>query len=1066
MAKSNLSGVTYYKLEKRYEGDVTKNCGLTGAEIDANFHFLRGRDIKSIELTEEGVLEIALLDGTVLKVDNFKDYISSAVTQSEINPTLSGSTYDKENGILSLILNDEEYEIGGFLTKNDIGIYVTRGLKGNGSECNPIRIPGVEDTGVFAPVDKYIEGPVEENDADKEKRYLSKEKISEQGYFYNFNGVKEIESILLEENNGWKVPSFDDLAGMLNGLEYCDEEYQNHDNRNEGLYGKDAGFAVKSDSWDDDPLGNNSLCLIEIEDGFSTLWSNEELEDKILSKAFVIHHGDVANITLNKIDFYPIRLVKDITCDGEGGGIYTINGKPYETVQMTHILSGVTSSKLWTKTNIAISLENCELYEDADSGETYYKYFVNEYDNILNRWLKKELKNGYSVVIKEYGEEGNEEFINKNGELISKWATVKNYVDNSINIEKEERIDADNEEKEAREAAVSELTEAIEEEKRIRAEEDEKEHSERVNDVVSLTEQITQEAIAREEAINNEQVARENSINELNERIEAEKQARIGSDEQISENLENAVSELNNSIEEEAATRRSAIDRVEQEIGNETRVREQLLNQEIEQRREADAALSERINENRSAITENATEIRALKTRVSRTESGLSRVNEEILDINETIQNLDNKIENETHDRIVDVNNLRQDFELETDRIKQNLSSETITREQYDVAIIEALTKEVRDRTNADNAEKREREESDNTIKILLSAETADRIRSIEEEAGERIGQDNILRSLISSETRNRIESLATEKELRENADNEIARNLSVETQRRKEVDELLHREIIEGLYQEAEKRMEGDERLHTEIALIVGTAITIVDGLLDLSASTVELSAATAGFDSRISNVEQEFAETKDYVQERLEREKEEREASDSAITALVSSGLSSLGQKIAEEKQEREEADSEIMELVNSGLSALSQEMQEVNSGFSALTESFEEFKADYSAETENIWFAINEKEAAVISRDIVFTGKTGEQVTIHSGESVTDAIETVALNAGGGGGGGDGKVKDILVNDNSILDEETGIADLNIENADADISIEMTGTTMYVNVTGISNNVIDLT
>lgn len=1058
MAKSGLSGVTYYKLEKRYDGDVTKNCGLTGSEIDANFHFLRGRDIKNIELTEEGVLKITLLDGTVLKVDNLKDYISSAVTQSEINPTLSGSTYDKENGVLTLVLNGEEYEIGGFFKKDEIGVYVTRGLKGNGSECNPIRIPGVEDTGVLAPVEKLIEGPVEENDVDKEKRYLSKEKVSEQGYLYNFDGLKEIEAILLEENSGWRIPSFEDWAGMLNGLEYCGNEYQNHDNKNMGLYGRDAGFAVKSDSWGDSPLGNNSLCIHQTGEDFAVLWSTEEIEGQILTKAFITQHGDVANTTLNKNDFYPVRLVKDVNCDGDGEGIAVIDGKPYETVQMVHVLSGVTSTKLWLKANLAISLQDSSLYKDANSGDTSYKYFVNEYDHILNRWLKKELKPNYSIVIKSYGNNDNEEFINIDGELVIKWQLIENFVNEAINREKEERIIADNEEKEARESAISTLTEALEEERRLRVEADEKEHSDRINDVSGLTEQIQQEAIAREEAISGERELRENSVNELNEKIEAEKQARIGGDEEQAEALSNAVAELTNSIEDEATTRRSAIEVVEQEIGNETRVREELLNQEIVQRREADAALSERINENRSAITENSSEIRELKNRVSRTESGLNRVNEEILDINETIQFLDNKIENETHDRIVDVNNLRQDFELETDRIKQNLSSETITREQYDIAIIEALAKEVRDRTNADNAEKREREEGDNTIKILLSAETADRIRSIEEEARERIGEDDILRTLISSETRNRIESLATEKELRENADNEIARNLSAETQQRKEVDELLHREIVEGLYQEAEKRMEGDERLHTEIALIVGTAITIVDGLMELSASTVEM-------ENRIVAVEEKSEATKQYVEEAISQEISERKAADQALSDLISSGLSSLEQDIEEEKREREDADEQIISIINSGLSSVEEEINEVNSGLSSLNESFEDFKQDYSAETEELWTAINEKEAAVITRDIVFTGKTGEEVIIHSGSSVTDAIETVAENAGGGGTG-DGKVKDILVNDSSILDEETGIAELNIENSDADISTEISGNTVYVSVTGISNDVIDLT
>ena len=51
-------GVTYYKLEQRYEGDRTKGCGLTSAEVDANFHFLRGYDIKDATLADDGTLTL------------------------------------------------------------------------------------------------------------------------------------------------------------------------------------------------------------------------------------------------------------------------------------------------------------------------------------------------------------------------------------------------------------------------------------------------------------------------------------------------------------------------------------------------------------------------------------------------------------------------------------------------------------------------------------------------------------------------------------------------------------------------------------------------------------------------------------------------------------------------------------------------------------------------------------------------------------------------------------------------------------------------------------------------
>ena len=73
-------GVIYYKLDPDYhfEGDYTKNCGLTGGEIDGNFHFLRGYDILSIDVTSnKEELVITRLNGEVTKVNiakNFADY--------------------------------------------------------------------------------------------------------------------------------------------------------------------------------------------------------------------------------------------------------------------------------------------------------------------------------------------------------------------------------------------------------------------------------------------------------------------------------------------------------------------------------------------------------------------------------------------------------------------------------------------------------------------------------------------------------------------------------------------------------------------------------------------------------------------------------------------------------------------------------------------------------------------------------------------------------------------------------------------------------------------------------
>lgn len=57
-----MNAITYFKLKSPYDGDVTKNCALTGLEVDNNFYTLEGRDIQSVEL-EDGKIVINLMNG-------------------------------------------------------------------------------------------------------------------------------------------------------------------------------------------------------------------------------------------------------------------------------------------------------------------------------------------------------------------------------------------------------------------------------------------------------------------------------------------------------------------------------------------------------------------------------------------------------------------------------------------------------------------------------------------------------------------------------------------------------------------------------------------------------------------------------------------------------------------------------------------------------------------------------------------------------------------------------------------------------------------------------------------
>ena len=63
-----MNGITYYKTQSPYRGDLTKNCSLNGNEIDSNFLNLEGRDIKNVQL-DENTLKIGLYNGNTFNVD-------------------------------------------------------------------------------------------------------------------------------------------------------------------------------------------------------------------------------------------------------------------------------------------------------------------------------------------------------------------------------------------------------------------------------------------------------------------------------------------------------------------------------------------------------------------------------------------------------------------------------------------------------------------------------------------------------------------------------------------------------------------------------------------------------------------------------------------------------------------------------------------------------------------------------------------------------------------------------------------------------------------------------------
>ena len=118
-----MNAITYFKLQSPYEGDVTKNCALTGSEVDNNFYTLEGRDIKSVELVDDKIT-INLMNGDKLSTDKLTEDCVKGLN----------ICFDEVNGILTITHNGTTQTISGFATNYNVGqaISVDGSLVGNG----------------------------------------------------------------------------------------------------------------------------------------------------------------------------------------------------------------------------------------------------------------------------------------------------------------------------------------------------------------------------------------------------------------------------------------------------------------------------------------------------------------------------------------------------------------------------------------------------------------------------------------------------------------------------------------------------------------------------------------------------------------------------------------------------------------------------------------------------------------------------------------------------------------------------------------------------------------------
>ena len=605
-----INGITYYKLKSPYNGDVTKNCSVSGIEIDNNFFTLEGRDVKSITVDGTDIV-LNLLNGEQLKaVDVLDNFITNI-------------SFDKENGILKAYRNNGEVEVfDGFVSihehnnhKHLDAVASNETLTGNGTHEKPLKLAEAYKTGQFKPVDKIVTDKKTEKPFVGERVLVSEER-SAYGLLYNYSEVIQIACELDNTHSKWRIPSKADWDDMLNAVEPCTDN-KNHDKSTPDRHlGKWAGKLLKSkyywkdyegcecDCKDDEDeemdgchCGKHRICKPTYcgefdtchfkagkfntqgidKYGFTVLpsgytddggimnyfgeracfWTSTNMEyTNIFTKRFEYNSNKVYQGIVPAKCRMSLRLVKDYTGDN-----YTesenILGQNYPTVLMPSVKNG---KAVWTSINVYYTSPSCKGCHCCCNGMNdnldpihnpndilIKKYYIDEWNGF--KWLRNEFKEGDSVVVKTAPDGKKDiEYRLVEGELTNIHTMVKNTVVDEITP-----IITDMENR---------LTEAINQEKTDRENADTELQNQITAEVQRATEKdaylettlgnFGKETAKAFETLNNALVT---SVNNINTALQTEAETRAAADEDLqrkidkdAQDLVNAVTEINEEI--------------------------------------------------------------------------------------------------------------------------------------------------------------------------------------------------------------------------------------------------------------------------------------------------------------------------------------------------------------------------------------------------------------------------------------------------------------------------------------------------------------------------------------
>lgn len=413
------NGVTYYKLEDIYSGDTTKHCSLKTEDMDQNFHALRGLDIESFALSGNSLV-LRRLDGSEMKVE-----LNEGTSITTENLTFN---YNSESGNLEITYPDSATTvISGFTT----AIYTDATLDGDGSPNNPLKLSKIERTGAYSPADEYIElehGEVLPTEGVRAgHRIVTKELKNNLGKLYSKDGLNLISEALEESDSEWRIPSKQDWDKLLDSLEpenYVELGFLPHSSSTIDYLGKEAAQHLKSEDFmhNDNPIEEDSTCGYDtigfnvmpvgvalpneyghlINEGFletSVFWTSTPSGLSMYVKGFFYDTNKVLQ-SIGNDQFISIRLVKDYTSDNYMGD-EGILGQTYPTVLCDK------ANQVWTAINVFATKNQIQqlikgfnytdVVIDGDTSDFSDAFYINEFNG--NEWIKKELKEGDSIVI-------------------------------------------------------------------------------------------------------------------------------------------------------------------------------------------------------------------------------------------------------------------------------------------------------------------------------------------------------------------------------------------------------------------------------------------------------------------------------------------------------------------------------------------------------------------------------------------------------------------------------------------------------------------------------------------